>query len=106
MSGGTDRPESIDKRFKRALAEQLCAMLEGWNQVEGGAWVGLRQPAVSALRNGEYEHISIARLLRCIAEQRHYNLELHLRPIDRPFAQPKKYPTVTVIRYDRFGRPV
>jgi hypothetical protein len=101
-----DEPEPIDKRFKSAVAHQLCAIIDGWTQLDGGAWVGLSQPVISELRSGNYRNVSIARLLRCIAERRSYNVELILRPMERPNALPRQFPTLAVIRYDPFGRKV
>jgi hypothetical protein len=56
---------------------------------------------MSVLRRGRGEGFSIARLLRAIAK-RHYDIEVHLRRIERPYI---RHPaTVSVIRYDRYGR--
>lgn len=94
----------VDQELKRLLAAELCAIVDGRTQVEAAALLWLRQPQISALRRGTTAGFSVGRLTRLVAAQG-YNLELHLRLIPRRFALPKKLPRVSVVRYDRFGRP-
>jgi predicted XRE-type DNA-binding protein len=94
----------IDQRLKELLVRELCAILDGWDQTTGAAMVGIRQQDLSALRRGRGKGFSVGRLLRLIARD-HYHVEVHLRRIPRPYAKPREVPTVTGIRYDRWGRP-
>lgn len=90
--------------LKGQLARQLVALLDGWDQTEAGALVGLRQPDVSLLRAGRLERFSVARLLRLIASLG-YHIEIVLRPIGRPTVT-RDRPGGTVQRYDALGQPV
>jgi len=80
-------------------------MYRDCDQYYAAAMCGLTQPDVSALRRGRGRGFSIGRLLRVIAHQG-YSVEIHLRVLPRRFAQPRAEPTVTVVRYDHFGRPI
>ena len=95
----------IDHDLRRLLITELCAMVDGYSQVLAAAFLDLRQPQISALRRGRGDGFSIGRLLRLIAHRK-YNVEVHLRPMERPFAKPRPLPAVKVLRYDRFGRVV
>lgn len=95
----------IDQQLKQELGRELCAVIDGWTQVEAADLLHLPQPKVSALRRGRYEGFSVSRLVRLIAS-RGYNVELHLKPIDRRFALPRKAPVISVVRYNRFGLPI
>lgn len=94
----------VDPELKRLLAAEVRAITEGWNQHVIASMLGLRQPQVSALRNGRVAGFSVGRLLRLMA--RHgYDIEVHLRATRR-FSTPRVPPKVTVQRYDVHGRPV
>jgi predicted XRE-type DNA-binding protein len=95
---------SLDPELKRQLARELCAIINGWSQVAAAGLLRLRQPHISRLRRGHTAGFSVSRLLRLIADEG-YNIEIHLRVIPRRFELPRKLPTVSIIRYDRFGRP-
>lgn len=88
--------------LKEQLANELLHLLNGWDQTEAGALVGLRQPDVSRLRAGRWERFSIARLLRLIAA-RGYHIEIVLKPIGRPTVT-RQAPTAVVQRYDQVGQ--
>jgi predicted XRE-type DNA-binding protein len=92
----------IDEQLRRELGRELCGMIDGWIQAEAAELLHLNQPKISALRRGDYAGFSIGRLIRLIAS-RGYNIEVHLKPIHRRFAQPRKLPTLTVVRYDTYG---
>jgi predicted XRE-type DNA-binding protein len=93
----------MDQELKRQLARELRAIMDGWSQVGAAGMLDLRQQDVSRLWHGNLAGFSVGRLLRLIAE-RHYHVEIHLRTIPRPFAQPRELPTVRIFRYDRYGR--
>ena len=93
----------MEQQLKELLARALCSLVEGWTQDNAAAVMRLHQSQLSRLRNGKLEGFSAARLIRLIAE-RGYNVEIHLKPIPRRFAQPSPKPTVAVVRYDRYGR--
>ena len=91
----------IDHELRRLLIKELCTIIDGNSQYLAASLLGLHQPQISALRRGRSAGFSVGRLLRLIA-QRHYDVEVHLRRIERPYL---RHPaTVKVIRYDRFGR--
>lgn len=90
--------------LKEQLAEELLTLLDGWDQTEAAAQVGLRQPDISLLRSGQLERFSVARLLRLIARQG-YHIEIALKRIARPTIT-RESPSVSVQRYDRLGHPV
>ena len=92
----------LDHQLRQLLIKELCATVDGYDQYQAASFLGLRQPQISALRRGRGDGFSIGRLLRLIAK-RHYNIEVHLRRIERPLATPRDHPTVSVIRYNRYG---
>lgn len=94
----------MDQQLKHALARELCAIIDGLSQAEAATALRLSQPYVSCLRRGQYAGFSAGRLARLIASQ-HYNIELHLRRMNFPYARPFVPPALVVIRYDRYGRP-
>ena len=93
----------MEEDLKLQLARELRAIMDGWSQVRAAGTLNLRQQDVSRIWRGNLAGFSVARLLRLIAE-RHYHIEIHLRAIPRPFAQPREFPTVRIFRYDRYGR--
>jgi predicted XRE-type DNA-binding protein len=95
----------VDHELKRQLVRHVCALAHGWNQIWGAAYLKITQPQLSALRRGRADGFSVGRLLRVIAD-RHYDIEVHLKPMPRPYSDSRRKPTVTVVRYDRFGRRV
>jgi transcriptional regulator with XRE-family HTH domain len=82
----------------------LRAVIDGLSQAEAASALRLSQPHISALRRGRYEGFSAGRLARLIASQ-HFDIEVHLRRLEVPYARPCRSPTIIVIRYDRYGRP-
>lgn len=94
-----------DSELNSQLVRQLCDIVAGWTQYDAGALLHIHQSEISRLRRGEYSRFSIARLMRLIAA-RGFNLELHLKPIARPFAKPRQLPTVSIVRYDDYSRPI
>ena len=90
--------------LRERLAEELIALLDGWDQCEAAAQVGLRQPDISRLRAGRLERFSIGRLLRLIASLG-YDIEVTLRPIGPPKIT-RQVPNASVERYDRYGQRV
>ena len=77
-----------------ALKEQLRAYLvdalEGWSQVNAGAWLGTDQPRVSDLRRGRLDRISLELLVRFAARiKRRVELTIHdERPHNRRGTSP------------------
>lgn len=96
--------EHIIDELKEQLANELLDLLDGWDQSEAGALVGLRQPDISLLRAGRLERFSVGRLLRLIAS-RGYHIEIALKPVGRPTVTKHK-PVAVVQRYDEIGKPV
>jgi len=92
----------IDHELRIALAKELCAIIKGYTQANAAALLRLTQPQISALRRGQYAGFSVGRLLRLIAGQ-HYNIEIRLKRMDRPFAAPYKQPTLLVSRDARMS---
>jgi predicted XRE-type DNA-binding protein len=90
--------------LKERLAEELLALLDGWDQTDAAAQVGLRQPDISLLRSGRLERFSVGRLLRLIAA-RGYHIEIALRPVGRPTVK-RVTPSGSVQRYDELGNVV
>jgi len=96
----------IDEQLKRELGRHLCAIVDGYTQCEAAALLFLSQSTISAIRRGDLRGgPSLARLLRVIAKQR-YSVEVHFKYIEPRILRPKIEPTLTVVRYDRFGRPI
>jgi predicted XRE-type DNA-binding protein len=93
----------MEQELKLQLARELRAIMDGWSQVRAAGTLNLRQQDVSRIWRDDLAGFSVGRLLRIIAE-RFYHIEIHLRAIPRPFAQPREFPTVTIFRYDRYGR--
>lgn len=96
---------SLIRELKALLVAELCAIVEGWDQYSAAAMLGLHQPQISALRHGRTSGFSIDRLLRLIARSG-YDVEVNLRAMPRRFGNPKPQPTLTVQRFDRYGRVV
>jgi len=94
----------IDEELKHRLAEELCAIMDGWTQIQAASLLHISQSHVSRLRRGKLAEFSAGRLLRLIASQG-YNVDVALRVIPNRFAKPRPLPTLSVLRYDRFGRP-
>ena len=92
-------------QLKQGIARELNAVIAGWNQHEAAALVRISQARISNLRRKRLYGLSATRLLRLMASQG-YNVEVHLKPMERRFARPRPQPTITVIRYDRFGRAI
>ena len=89
--------------LKELLAAELCAMMEGWDQYHVASLLGLHQPQVSALRHGRTAGFSTDRLVRLLGRIG-YNVEITLREMPRRFGNPPIEPTVTVQRFNRYGR--
>lgn len=96
--------EHIIDQLKEQLANELLDLLDGWDQTEAGALVGLRQPDISRLRAGRLERFSVGRLLRLIAA-RGYHIEIALKPVGRPTVTRHK-PRAVVQRYQEVGMPI
>ena len=68
------------------------------------ACTGLRPSRLSELRRGILTSFSIKRLTRLIAAQG-YDFDISVKPRDPAIVQGRQ-PSVTVVRYDRFNRPL
>ena len=93
-----------DEELKMLLMRELCAILDGWSQVEAAASMDLHQSELSRLRRGAASRFSISRLIRLIAD-RGYNIELRVSAMQKRFGSPRPMPTVSVVRFDRYGMP-
>src|SRR5688572_12991939 len=98
------RAEHIIDQLKEQLANELLDLVDGWDQTEAAALVGMRQPDISLLRAGRLERFSVGRLLRLIAS-RGYHIEIALKPIGRPTVT-RQTPAAVVQRYDGVGQPI
>lgn len=87
------------------MIAELCALYDGCKQYYAAAMLRLTQPQVSALRRGRGDGFSVGRLLRLIASQG-YNIEIHLKVLPRRYAKPRPTPSVTLVRYDHYDRPI
>lgn len=96
---------TFNQQLKAALGAELCEIIAHLSQDAAAQRLRLTQPHISALRRGCYDGFSAARLLRLIASQ-FYNVEIHLRQIDRPLASPRRMPTLVVLRYDKHAYPI
>lgn len=94
----------IDEQIRQQLARELRAILKDWSINEVVGRMGIRPQRVSELRNGNLARFSIRKLMRLIA-MHDYDIELSLR-VRRRIATPRPGPAGTVVRYDRFDRPV
>ena len=93
-------PLSLTRELRRQLAHHLCAIIDGWPQNEACVFVRLSQSDISRLRAGAAHRFTADRLLRAIAHSGHHvSIEIHA--IQRRI---KQTPTITVRRYDRYGR--
>jgi predicted XRE-type DNA-binding protein len=88
--------------FRLELARHVCAIVHGWPQNEACVLVRLTQPDISRLRAGDAQRFTADRLLGAIAHFGHH-ISISIRAMQKRF---KETPTVTVLRYDRYGRLV
>ena len=95
-------PLSLTRELRSQLGRHLCAIIDGWPQNEACVLVRLSQPDISRLRAGAAHRFTADRLLRAIAHSG-YHVSIAIHPMQRRF---KQTPTVTVLRYDRYGRPL
>lgn len=93
---------AVDEALRGLLAEELCAIIDGWSQIDAAGLLRVQQPVISRLRNGRVSGFSIGRLLRLIARQRH---DIEVRLCAYGPHQGRRPPTVTVTRTDMFGMP-
>jgi predicted XRE-type DNA-binding protein len=84
------------------LARHVCAIVRGWPQNEACVRVRLSQPDISRLRAGDAQRFTADRLLRAIAQSGHH-ISISIRAMQKRF---KETPSVTVVRYDRYGRVI
>jgi predicted XRE-type DNA-binding protein len=84
------------------LARHVCALIHGWPQNEATVFVQLSQPDISRLRAGAAQRFTADRLLRAIAHSGHH-IRISIVAMQKRF---KETPTITVLRYDRYGRLV
>ena len=95
----------IEEVLKRLLAAELCATVADWTQVLVGVTLGLSQGDVSLIRRGKLAGFSASRILRCVV-QRGYDLEIRLVASPDRFAKTTEWPTITVVRVDRYGNEI
>jgi predicted XRE-type DNA-binding protein len=95
-------PLTFTRELRRQLGRHVCAIIEGWPQNEACVFVRLSQPDVSRLRAGAAHRFTADRLLRAIADSGHH-VSIAIHAMQRRF---KETPTITVLRYDRYGRLV
>lgn len=93
-------PLRFTRELRRQLGCHLCAIIDGWPQNEACVFVRLSQPDISRLRAGAAHRFTADRLLRGIAHSGHH-VSIAIRAMQRRI---KETPTITVLRYDRYGR--
>ena len=91
---------SFTHELRLQLARHVCAIIGGWPQNEACVLVRLSQPDISRLRAGDAQRFTADRLLRAIAHSGHH-VSISIRAMQKRF---KETPTITVLRYDRYGR--
>jgi predicted XRE-type DNA-binding protein len=82
------------------LGRHVCAIVHGWPQDEACVFVKLSQSDISRLRAGAAHRFTADRLLRAIAHSGHH-ISISIRAMQKRF---KETPTISVLRYDRYGR--
>jgi predicted XRE-type DNA-binding protein len=82
------------------LARHVCAIVHGWPQAEAAVIVRLSQPDICRLRAGAAHRFTADRLLRAIAHSGHH-ISISIHAMQKRF---KETPSITVLRYDRYGR--
>ena len=95
----------LEEVLKRLLAAELCAALPELTQLQVSAALGISQGDVSHIRRGKLRGFSASRLLRCLVVAG-YNLEVRLVASPDRFAKGTSWPTVVVVRVDRYGNEV
>lgn len=95
-----DDPLCFTRELRRQLGRHLCAIVDGWPQNEACVLVRLSQPDISRLRAGAAHRFTADRLLRAIAHSGHH-LSIEIHAMQRRITHT---PTITVRRYDRYGR--
>jgi predicted XRE-type DNA-binding protein len=91
---------SFTHELRLQLARHVCAIVRGWPQNEACVLVRLSQPDISRLRAGDAQRFTADRLLRAIAHSGHH-VSISISAMQKRF---KETPTITVLRYDRYGR--
>jgi predicted XRE-type DNA-binding protein len=69
--------------LKRAAAEQIVALLDGWSAHQAAALIGTDQPRISDLRRGNLERFSLETLVRYLTRLRQ-RVELRAEPLPAP----------------------
>ena len=88
--------------LRHQLGLHVCAIIECWPQNWATVHINLSQPTISRLRAGQCYRFTADRLLRAIARGG-YHVTISLLEMQQ---RVKERPTVTVLRYDRYGRLV
>ncbi len=94
----------VETVLKRLVAAELCTMFEDWTQVDVSCALDTSQGDVSLIRRGKLAGFSVSRLLRYFVWRR-YNLEVRLLESAGRHSV-EAWPTVTLVRVDRFGHEV
>ena len=94
---------TVDDELRALLAAELCAIMDGWTQIDAAMMLRIHQPMVSRLRNGRLRGMSVGWLLGLIARRR-FDIEVRLSAF--PPHAGRRGPLVTVTRTDMFGMPV
>ena len=78
-------PDPETHLAKANIVQQLSRIIaaQGLTQAEAGARLGLTQPKVSALLNGQFRGYSVERLLRFV-NALHHNVRIVIEPEERP----------------------
>jgi predicted XRE-type DNA-binding protein len=95
----------VEKVLKQLVAEELCATFSDWTQMQVSVTLGISQGDVSLIRGGKLRGFSASRLLRYLV-QAGYNLEIRLAASPDRYAKGTSWPTVAVVRVDRYGGEV
>lgn len=93
-------PLTFSRELRRQLGRHVCAIIDGWPQNEACVFVRLSQPDISRLRAGASHRFTADRLLGAIAHSGHH-VSITIHAMQRRI---KETPTITVQRFDRYGR--
>ena len=80
---GMPDPETHLAKAKIVQTLSHIIIAQGLTQAEAGTRLGLTQPKVSALLNGQFRGYSVERLLRFI-NALHHNVRIVIEPEERP----------------------
>ena len=78
-------PDADKLKIKTDLVIQIIKALERLHltQAEAAKRMGISQPKVSAMINGDFSNLSERKLMDCLTHLR-YNIEIRVKPVRKP----------------------